>query len=335
MKSMSKPSLSVRLRQHVGALLVDNGFRALARAGGRLPAARPSRHGVEVLRDLSYSDLRMDHEAHRLDVYRPTRKGPPYPVVLYVHGGGFRILSKDTHWVMGLAFARRGYLVFNISYRLAPRHPFPSALEDCAAAYEWVARHAAAYGGDLSRFVLAGESAGANLVTSLALMASYPRPEPYAQRVFATGLQARAVIPQCGIHQVSDTARFGRRKRLRPWVGDRLWEVESAYLRGVAKDDPRRDLADPVVLLERGVRPERPLPAFFISVGTKDVLLDDTRRLAAAVERLGSRAEASYYEGELHAFQAMVFRKNARRCWLATYKFLDEVLAAPPATAGS
>ena len=43
---------------------------------------------------------------------------PPWPVVLYVHGGGFRILSKDTHWVMGLAYVRRGYLCANISYRL-------------------------------------------------------------------------------------------------------------------------------------------------------------------------------------------------------------------------
>ena len=50
--------------------------------------------------------------------------------MLYVHGGGFRILSKDTHWIMGLAFARRGFLVFNIGYRLAPKHPFPAAIAD-------------------------------------------------------------------------------------------------------------------------------------------------------------------------------------------------------------
>ena len=80
---------------------------------------------------------------HLLDIYRSTVHPPPWPVVLYVHGGGFRILSKDTHWLMGLIFARRGYLVFNINYRLAPRHTFPAALQDAAAAYAWVVRHAA------------------------------------------------------------------------------------------------------------------------------------------------------------------------------------------------
>ena len=50
---------------------------------------------------------------HRLDIYRPRESSGPLPIVLYIHGGGFRILSKDTHWVMGLAFARREFLVFN------------------------------------------------------------------------------------------------------------------------------------------------------------------------------------------------------------------------------
>jgi alpha/beta hydrolase fold len=71
--------------------------------------------------------------AHRDDVVgRAERrhKGPPWPIVFYVHGGAFRILSKDTHWVMALSFARRGFVVFNVSYRLAPKHRFPAPLED-------------------------------------------------------------------------------------------------------------------------------------------------------------------------------------------------------------
>src|SRR5690606_5988723 len=121
---------------------------------------------------------------HRLDVYRPAHAEGPRPVVLYVHGGGFRILSKETHWLMGLYFARRGYVVFNIGYRLAPKHPFPAALEDSADALGWVVQNAHRYGGDPTRLVLAGESAGANLVTSLTLACCYRREEPYARRVF-------------------------------------------------------------------------------------------------------------------------------------------------------
>ena len=68
--------------------------------------------------------------------------------MLYIHGGGFTQLSKDTHWVMGLAFASRGYMVVNASYRLAPRHPYPAALEDASAAYCWTARHVESLGGD-------------------------------------------------------------------------------------------------------------------------------------------------------------------------------------------
>jgi acetyl esterase len=255
-------------------------------------------------------------------------------VVLYVHGGGFRILSKDTHWVMALAYARRGYLVFNISYRLAPRHPFPAALEDASAAYAWVARKAASYGGDLSRFMLAGESAGANLITALTLASCYERHEPFARQVYDTGLVPRVTLPACGIFQVSDTARFGRRRRIPVWLGDRLHEVESAYLRGHENArDGELDLADPVVFLERGLKPARPLPPFFVPVGTKDPLLDDTRRLAAALEQLGVPVEARYYPGEVHAFHAMVFRRRAREHWAHAYAFIDRHLPGPQAEA--
>src|SRR6266568_8892552 len=170
----SMPALKL-LRMKAGALFVDNAFRGLSRLGRLHPRADPGRHGVEVLRDIAY--LPTGQRAHTLDVYRPRDRSGPLPVVLYVHGGGFRILSKETHWLMALAFARRGFIVFNINYRLAPLEPYPAAIADACAAYVWVERNAARYGGDTSRLVLAGESAGANLVTALTLTAVMPRPE--------------------------------------------------------------------------------------------------------------------------------------------------------------
>jgi acetyl esterase len=320
-----------RIRMATGALVVDNFFRLISRAGRMHPHAHPARHNCEVVRDLPYLDGGLVE--HRLDIYRPTDRPGPFPVVLYVHGGGFRILSKDTHWIMGLAFARRGFLVFNISYRLAPRHPFPAAVKDACAAYEWVVRHAAAYHGDLSRLVVAGESAGANLATTLAIAACYQRPEPFARRVFDTGVVPKVVLPACGILQVSDTDRFLRRKRLPAWVMDRLHEVSDSYLHR-ADATHGLELADPLLLLERGERPQRPLPPFFAAVGTRDPLLDDTRRLKHALDHLGVECEARYYEGEPHAFHAIVFRPNARRCWADTYDFLDRHLRVDdPATA--
>jgi acetyl esterase len=317
--------LRERLRRRLGGLAAEGFFAGLSHLGRLHPQARPERHHVEVLRDIPY--LASGADEHLLDVYRPTRTPGPWPVVLYVHGGGFRILSKDTHWVMGLGFARRGYLVFNISYRLAPRHRFPAAVEDACAALRWVAQHAPSYGGDLGRLVLAGESAGANLVTSLTLAGCYPRPEPFARAVWDLGLAPRATLAACGLLQVSDSARFARRKKLHPWIADRIIEVAEAYIGSAeAPPSPELELADPLLVLERGEPPARPLPAFFAPVGTKDPVLDDTRRLKAALDRLGVPNDVRYYEGEAHAFHALVFRENARRCWGHMFRFLERHL---------
>ncbi|MEB2310793.1 MAG: alpha/beta hydrolase [Sorangiineae bacterium] len=330
MLERSPLSLGTDLRRRVGAAVVDGFFRGVSAAGRLHPRARPERHDLEVLRDVPYRPSGLAE--HRLDIYRPRagRGEGPLPVVLYVHGGGFRILSKDTHWIMGLAFARRGYLVFNISYRLAPRAPFPAAIEDSCEALQWVARNAARYGGDPSRLVLAGESAGANLVTSLALATSYRRPEPWAARLFDAEIRPSAVIPACGLLQVTEPERFRRRwPKLSPFIYDRLFEVSRAYLGDDLVHRPgAHDLADPLVFFERGERPERALPPFFAPCGTSDPLIDDTQRLKRALDGLGAECVAEYYPGEPHAFHAFVFKENARRCWGHTYAFLDEHLGS-------
>lgn len=319
--------LAIRLRRSVGAYLIDNAFHGLSRVGRIHPKLRAEQAKIRVVRDLAYRDT--GHPSHRLDVHIPEGTGPR-PVVLYVHGGGFRILSKDTHWVMALAFARKGYLVFNIDYRLAPAHPFPAAIEDASHALRWVARNAHEFGGDPSRLILAGESAGANLVTSLALATSYRRPEPFARALFDDEIRPSAIVAACGIHEVDNIERF-RKPSLPPWLFDRLEEVRTAYLTPAthrANEEGGFDLANPLHILERGDAPERPLPPFFASVGTRDLLLSDTRRLAKALEAQGARCEARYYPGELHAFQAFLWRPQARQCWQETHAFLNEVLSS-------
>jgi acetyl esterase len=224
---------------------------------------------------------------------------------------------------MGLAFARRGFVVFNVSYRLAPKHPFPSAIEDVCRAFSWATKNAAQFGADPTRVVLAGESAGANLAASLALTLAYEREEPFAREAFATGIVPKAVVPACGVFQVSDMERLRRRKPgMSSFIADRLAEVEAAYLGGAAPGS--RELADPLLVLERGDKPARPLPPFFLPVGTRDPLLPDTRRMATALRNLGVVAKDAYYPGELHAFHALVMLKSAQKCWRDTFDFLDE-----------
>jgi len=310
------------LRRRLGSLVAQGFFEGVSRVARLHPLSRPERHDVEVLRDLPYDSA---HPRHRLDVWRPRGHAGPLPALLYVHGGGFRILSKETHWVMALGFARRGFAVFNVDYRLAPAHPFPAALEDVSAAYAWVVANAPRYGADPSRLVLAGESAGANLVAALGVMACFERPEPFARRVFDTGVVPVAVLPACGIHQVTDPERFRRRKpRLRQVVADRIEEVTHAYVGARGGDTVA--LADPLRILEGPEPTARALPPFFVTCGTADPLLDDTRRMHAALRNRGADSEARYYPGEPHAFHAMVFREAARRHWRDSYAFLDRVL---------
>ncbi|HVH41787.1 MAG TPA: alpha/beta hydrolase [Labilithrix sp.] len=329
-------------RLYVTARFIESLFNGASRLGRLHPHSKPHRHFVEHIVDVRYAEGTTTRD-HLLDVWRPRpidgeiwsksvkrHAGPPWPIVFYVHGGGFSILSKDTHWMMALGFARRGFLVFNVSYRLAPKHRFPGAVEDVCRAYEWVVQNAARFGGDTSRIVLAGESAGANLVTSLALALTYERPEPFARLAWDTGVVPRAVVPACGVFQVSDLGRLRRRKPHIPWyIAGRLREVEGAYL-GKGPWPCALDLADPVVFLERGEKPSRPLPPFFLPVGTKDPLLPDTRRMGLALRALGGEAVERYYPGEVHAFHALFMRGVAQRCWSETFDFLDRHVPFDP-----
>jgi len=316
------------------SLAAETFFQGLASLGALHPAARPARHGIEVERDVIYGD---DPRWHRLDLYRPVHRPGPWPVVFYVHGGAFHLLSKDTHWLMGLLFARHGYLVVNISYRLAPEHPYPAALQDTCAAYRWLAARIEALGGDPARVAVAGESAGGNLITALALTACQRRDEPWARAVFDTGLVPRAVLPFCAMLEVSRPERFSQRRRLPRWIDGMIRDASASYLHGhPSAPGPTTALADPLRVLEEAALGlpaqrgwDRPLPPFFAPVGTRDPLLDDTRRLEKALAGLNVPCEARYYPGGIHAFHALVWDPAARRCWRDALAFLDRHTRGP------
>jgi acetyl esterase len=299
-------------------------FEGLSLAGRMHPAANPKRHGIEVERDVLYGP---HGDWNELDIYRPVHRPGPWPVVFYVHGGAFHLLSKDTHWLMGLVFARFGYLVVNISYRLAPKHPFPAAIEDTCLAYRWMAEHVRDLGGDPNRVAVAGESAGGNLIAALTVAASQPRPEPWARAVYDCGVVPRAAMPFCAMLQVSRPERFSERRRLPRLIDGMLRDAATSYLHGHPKEPcEATELADPLRLIEEAGELERfprGLPPFFAPVGTRDPLLDDTRRLEKALAALGVPCEARYYPGGIHAFHAMVWDPAARRCWRDALAFLD------------
>jgi acetyl esterase len=119
------------------------------------------------------ADHRIPVEDGEIDVrvIRPPGLVDPAPVFFFIHGGGWFQGSIDTAEVeMGPVYEAAGCVVVTPGYRLAPEHPFPHGLDDCAAAFRWMHDHAAALGVDTSRVAIGGGSAGANLAGALCLV---------------------------------------------------------------------------------------------------------------------------------------------------------------------
>ncbi len=295
----------------------------LGRALGSIPSTRPP--SVQRHRGLAYLETGMAE--HTLDVYRPSdsqRDASPLPAILYLHGGGFRLLSKDTHWMMADAFASRGYVVFNANYRLAPEHPYPAALEDAASALRWVRRQAASFGADPDRIVVAGESAGANLALSLALARCFDRevaPRPDSLENLPA---IRACVALAGFLDVSTERPRDRESSL---VRRRIGVMSRAYLGGL-RDSSWKEapFASPVALLESDLPLNEGLPPVYASVGGRDPVLADTERLERALARRGVRPRVHLAPGEGHAFQALLFRTASKASWTDLHRWLPTVL---------
>lgn len=120
--------------------------------------ARP-RDGITVTRGLAYGP----HERQVLDVFRPAG-AQGADVVVFVHGGAFvrgaRSVPEGVYDNVLTWFARQGFVGVNMEYRLAPEAPYPEGARDVAAALDWVHASIAGFGGDPTRALLVGHSAG-------------------------------------------------------------------------------------------------------------------------------------------------------------------------------
>ncbi len=104
-------------------------------------------------------------------IYTPSGTGP-FPVITYYHGGGFVIATIDTYDASARALASlANAIVVSVEYRKAPEAPFPAALHDAIDSYTWVTKNIGAYNGVGSKVAVAGESAGGNLATEVAIAA--------------------------------------------------------------------------------------------------------------------------------------------------------------------
>jgi len=220
----------------------------------------------------------------RIRLYLPER-GEPLPVLVYFCGGG---------WVLGSiaasdAICRRLALatscaVAAVDYRRAPEHPFPAAVEDCAAATRWVAAHAAELGLDPTRVAVGGGGAGANLAAAVTRLALERGPSLVFQLLVYPPTDYRADTPS--LRECGD-----------PWFFDRaaLAWCWSHYLRRDADgDDP---LASP---LRAGVF--HGLPPALVITAELDPLRDEGELYAGKLAAAGVPTELVRYDGMVHGF---------------------------------
>ena len=300
------------ISSRLGGLLIDVSLKSAAKLGKYSPKGRTLRSELRVTSDLQYVDGSNEIH-HRLDVIRSERFSGPRPICIYIHGGGFRILSKDSHWMMSAFLAHQGFCVFSLNYGLAPKYRFPEGLADVLAAVEWVADHASEYGGDVDQIFIAGESAGANLSCGVTLAHCVKSNWKPAARVYERSLSIKAVSPACGFLDVSHPERFDvMEPPIRKLYRDRMKIICNSY---VDETRAREMFASPLLWFESDAKPDRPLPPIFVGCGSADPVVDDSRRFAKALKKRGLDHEYVEYENAIHAFQAFFWQSQAKQFW--------------------
>jgi len=200
--------------------------------------------------------------------------------VLYTHGGGYVTGCCADHRVhVAKLVGASGVAALVFEYRLAPEYPAPAAVEDTLAAYRWLL----ATGIPAKRIAVAGESAGGGLcLASLLAMRDRGLPMP------AAGV---ASSPWLDLTCTADSYRRNARKDI-SILGS--WEVWSRYYVGAG--DPRHPWISPLYGDLRG------LPPLLLQVGTREIMLDDTRRFAELARAAGVEVTLRVWDGMVHCF---------------------------------
>ena len=158
---------------------------------------------VEVVADVPYYEAKGgDPNKRKLDLYLP-RGHKDYPVLLFVHGGGWTKGDRKGFEKLGRMFAKNGVGTAVISYRLTPEVQHPGHIEDVAGAFAWTQQNIAKHGGRPDKMFLSGHSAGGHLVALLATDETYLK----AQKL--TLGDVKGVIPISGVYTLS-TGHFTR-----------------------------------------------------------------------------------------------------------------------------
>ena len=154
MSTFSMRSLAV-------VLLAGTGPAAQAQERPAVPA------GVSFEKGIEYANP--DGQHLRLNLAMPEKGAGPFPALVCIHGGGFRAGNRDGYDALCIRLAQHGYVAVTVSYRLAPKYPFPAAVHDVKAAVRWARANATKYRIDPARIGVTGGSAGGHLAQFLAV----------------------------------------------------------------------------------------------------------------------------------------------------------------------
>jgi acetyl esterase/lipase len=203
--------------------------------------------------------------------------------ILYLHGGGYAIGSIATHrYLMQGIGKAAGARVLGIDYRLAPENPFPAAVDDAVAAWRWML----AQGLEPGRCAIGGDSAGGGLTLATLV----------ALRDRGIALPGAAALLSPWTDLAGTGASVKTKAAEDPMVTDAgLEAMAQAYL-GAA--DARDPLASPLYADHAG------LPPLLIQVGSAEILLDDSTRLAERAKAAGVEVVLETWADMIHVFQA-------------------------------
>jgi acetyl esterase len=217
-------------------------------------------------------------------IYRPTTDSNA-PAIIYLHGGGWVLNFLDIYDASLSRLANQtGATIISVHYQKAPEHPFPIPFDDCYATLLWVIKNAEALQIDKNRIGVAGDSAGGNLASAVALKA----------RDNGINLAFQLLVYPCNDRNF-DTASYkehatgyGLTTQAMEWFWDQ-------YLQGDTHDQ------NPYAIPQRAKDFSSLAPAIFITA-QYDPLLSDSEKYAEVLRKAGVSVQYREFEGMIHGF---------------------------------
>ncbi len=226
-------------------------------------------------------------------------------VILQLHGGGYMGAVRNAYYVFAGLYneVSHGFSVLTPDYRVAPEHPFPAALQDAVAAYQWLLDH----GWFGEQIIVAGDSAGGGLAMALTMyLRDHNMPLP-------CGVIAMSPWTDVTASGESYTTNYEKD----PLFGNTRESL--IYFNDYAGD---HDPMDPYISPLFG--DFRHFPPMLIQVGSIEMLLSDSVDAAAKARSQGVKVRLSIYEGMFHVFQmAYLNIPESKRAWMEVGKFID------------